>query len=120
MRLTILHVRIAVAINFVGLLVLLLGPFQGLEQHLGLSDKSAHAIAFYVLSLALFASLPRLRRTDLAFGLLAFAAATEIAQTLTGRSGSFADFAADAVGVAGAVIPAMIERLRYILTRQTA
>lgn len=117
MRVTILHVRIAVAIGFVALIVLLLGPFQGLEQRIGLSDKTAHAAAFYVLSLALFAALPRLRRTDLALGLLALAAATEIAQTMTGRSGSFADFAADGAGVLVAVLPAMVERLRFLLNR---
>lgn len=120
MQITILHVRVAVGVGFAAMVVLLLGPFQGLEQHFGLSDKTAHAAAFYVLSLALFAALPGLRRTDLALGLLAFAAATEIGQTMTGRSGSIADFAADGTGVLIAVLPAMVERLRYILGRAPA
>jgi len=119
-KLTVLHVRIAVGIGLAALLVLLLGPFQGLEERIGLSDKAAHVAAFYVLSLALFAALPSLRRTDLALGVLALAAATEVAQTFTGRTGSFPDFAADAAGVLVAVLPATVERLRYFLTSTTA
>jgi VanZ family protein len=116
-KLSVTHVRIFVGFGFATLLVLLLGPFQGLEARLGLSDKTAHAAAFYVLSLGLFASFPRIRRTDLAFGVVGFAAATEIAQLFTGRSGSFEDFAADSAGIVIAVLPAMVERLRYSLHR---
>lgn len=117
MKLNVIHVRVAVALGFAALAVVLVGPFQGLEAKLGISDKTAHAAAFYVLSLGLFASLPRTRRTDLAFGVLGFAAATEIAQTFTGRAGSIEDFAADAAGIVIAVLPAMVERLRYQLSR---
>lgn len=117
MKVSLLQIRLAVALGFALLTVLLLGPFQGLEAHLGLSDKTAHAAAFYVLSLGLFASFPRVRRTDLALWVLAFAASTEIVQTLTGRSGSIEDLIADAVGIVIAVLPAMIERLRYTLNR---
>jgi len=113
----VLHVRIAVGLGFAALSIILLGPFQGLETKIGLSDKTAHAAAFYILSLGLFASFPRTRRTDLALGVLGFAAATEIAQTFTGRSGSFEDLAADAAGIVIAVLPAMVERLRYNLNR---
>jgi VanZ family protein len=116
-QLSVTHIRIFVGFGFATLLVLLLGPFQGLEARLGLSDKTAHAAAFYVLSLGLFASFPRIRRTDLAFGVVGFAAATEIAQLFTGRSGSFEDFAADSAGIVIAVLPAMVERLRYSLHR---
>ena len=115
MQLNVVHIRIFVGFGFATLLVILLGPFQGLEARIGLSDKTAHAAAFYALSLGLFASLPRIRRTDLAIGVVAFAAATEVAQTFTGRTGSFEDFAADATGVLVAVLPAMVERLRYAL-----
>jgi VanZ family protein len=114
-QLNVVHIRIFVGFGFATLLVILLGPFQGLEARIGLSDKTAHAAAFYALSLGLFASLPRVRRTDLAIGVVAFAAATEVAQTFTGRTGSFEDFAADATGVLVAVLPAMVERLRYAL-----
>jgi VanZ family protein len=116
-KLSVTHIRIFVGFGFATLLVLLLGPFQGLEARLGLSDKTAHAAAFYVLSLGLFASFPRIRRTDLAFGVVGFAAATEIAQLFTGRSGSFEDLAADSAGIVIAVLPAMVERLRYSLHR---
>jgi VanZ family protein len=114
-KISLLQIRLAVALGFAMLTVLLLGPFQGLEAHIGLTDKTAHAAAFYVLSLGLFASLPRIRRTDLALWVLAFAAATEIAQALTGRSASIEDLLADAVGIVIAVVPAMVERLRYSL-----
>jgi VanZ family protein len=114
-QLNVVHIRVFVGFGFATLLVILLGPFQGLEARIGLSDKTAHAAAFYALSLGLFASLPRVRRTDLAIGVVAFAAATEVAQTFTGRTGSFEDFAADATGVLVAVLPAMVERLRYAL-----
>jgi len=112
-----LQIRLAVALGFTLMTVLLLGPFQGLEVHLGLSDKTAHAAAFYLLSLGVFASLPHQRRTDLALWVLAFAATTEIAQGFTGRSASLEDLLADAVGIVIAVLPAMVERLRYRLNR---
>lgn len=115
MKISLLQIRIAVALGFALLTVILLGPFQGLEERIGLSDKTAHAAAFYVLSLGLFASLPRIRRTDLALWILAFAACTEIAQAVTGRAASIEDLVADGVGIVIAVLPAMVERLRYSL-----
>jgi len=116
-KISLLQIRLAVALGFTLLIVLLLGPFQGLETHLGLSDKTAHAAAFYVLTLGVFASLPGIRRTDLALWVLALAAATEIAQGFTGRSASLEDLLADAAGIVIAVVPAMVERLRYRLNR---
>ncbi len=115
MKISLLQIRLIVALGFALLTGLLLGPFQGLEAHLGLSDKTAHAAAFYVLSLGLFASLPRVRRTDLALWVFVFAAGTEVVQSFTGRSGSIEDLIADAAGIVIAVLPAMVERLRYSL-----
>lgn len=117
MKISLLQIRLVVTLGLTLIVVLMLGPFQGLEVHLGLSDKTAHAAAFYLLSLGVFAALPHRRRTDLAIWVLGFAAATEIAQGFTGRSSSHEDLLADAVGIVIAVLPAMVERLRYQLNR---
>lgn len=97
----------------VGLVVVLIGPFQGLERNFGLSDEFAHGLAFYAFTVGLFVVLPRFRRIDIALAGLALAASSEIAQSFTGRSGSFSDFTADALGILCAVSPAIAERWRY-------
>lgn len=109
--------RIAFVVGSVGLMVLLLGPFQGLEHVFGLTDKPAHAIASFAVAQALFAIAPRWRRTDLAMIMLVFAIATELAQGLTGRSMSISDFGADALGIGVALIPGMIEQLRRLVRK---
>lgn len=38
----------------ISLLVLMVGPFQGAEQGLGLTDKVAHALAFGMITGAIF------------------------------------------------------------------
>ena len=55
--------RAALWIGGVSLVVLMLGPFQGMERAFGLNDKAAHALAFYGLSIGLFLAAPRSRRT---------------------------------------------------------
>lgn len=96
------------------IVVLMLGPFQGAERHFGLNDFAAHAIAFYGLTALCFLAGPRLRRNDIALVLVALGAAMEVAQGVTGRSASFHDLAADAVGVFAAWAPAQIETLRRL------
>ena len=91
---------------------LMLGPFQGAERLLLLSDKQAHAIAFFTLTSLSFLAAPRMRKMDLAFGALALGAAVEVAQLLVGRSGSVLDLSADAVGVFMAWAPAHFESIR--------
>ncbi|MBN9318548.1 MAG: hypothetical protein J0I28_02515 [Caulobacterales bacterium] len=91
----------------------MLGPFQGLEESFGLSDKAAHALAFYATTLGLFLAAPRMRRMDLALGVLGFGLVMEGLQGVAGRDISLWDFAADAAGVAAAVAPGMVERLRH-------
>ena len=110
-----LAVRLALGAAAAAGAVVLLGPFQGLEREFGLSDGAAHAMLFYLSTLGAFAAFPQRRRTDLALGMLALAALTEALQGLTGRSMSVGDLAADALGVAAAAAPALIERLRYVL-----
>ncbi|WP_426042664.1 hypothetical protein [Brevundimonas sp. TWP2-3-4b1] len=105
--------RITAGVCAVGLTGLLLGPFQGLEQAFHLTDKEAHALAFFGVTLGLFAIAPRFRRTDLALGALAFGVLIELAQGLTGRSVSLIDLMADGVGILAALAPGMVERLRH-------
>ena len=92
---------------------LTLGPFQGAEGAFGLSDKAAHMVAFYGLTILAFIVAPSRRRTDLAIIVLTFGLAIEIAQGLSGRSTSLSDFMADMLGVAFATLPGLVERLRH-------
>lgn len=91
---------------------LMLGPFQGLEQRIGLDDKTAHALAFYALAVSLFAVAPGRRRGDLALMVLSAAVLSEIGQGMTGRSMSLGDLAADALGLAAAMLPGWVESYR--------
>jgi hypothetical protein len=104
--------RVAVACG-IGLCVLLLGPFQGLEREFGLTDKEAHVSAFFCLTAALFAVAPKWRRLDLGLMALAFGLTIELLQGMVGRSMSVSDFVADALGVGAALAPGVIEQLRY-------
>jgi VanZ family protein len=106
-------IQTAFALCVVAAAVLMLGPFQGAEGAFGLSDTEAHAIAFYGLTVGLFLSVPRTRRTDLALVAFGFGALIEIVQSQVGRSMSLSDLAADSVGIAAALAPGMIERLRH-------
>lgn len=110
--------RAAIVFAVLGLLVLTLGPFEGLEARFGLSDGLAHAVAFYGLTLLAFAVAPRTRRTDLAVWVLAFGLVIELAQGLVGRSLSLMDLLADAAGVGVATVPALIERFRDAARRR--
>jgi VanZ family protein len=107
--------RLGALVSGALLTALLLGPFQGLERHLGLSDTVAHAMAFYAVTVGLFAIAPHHRRTDLALAALAFGVVIELAQGLTGRSLSLLDLAWDAVGISAALLPGLVERLRHLV-----
>lgn len=104
--------RIATVLAAAALTGLMLGPFQGLEARLGFTDLQAHALAFFALTLLMFLVAPRWRRGDLAIAVLSFGVLVEMAQGLTGRSMSLADLAADALGVATALAPGLIEQFR--------
>lgn len=97
--------------------LMLLPAFQGAEKGFGLTDKQAHAAAFYVFTLTAFLALPRMRRTDIALAALGLGAAAEVAQLVTGRSGSVMDLSADAVGICLAWAPTQIEHLRRVVRR---
>lgn len=81
------------------LFLAMLGPFQGAEQAVGLSDTAAHAIGFFIVTACLTVLAPRLglwRTTLLA---IALGAGVEVLQGLTGRSANPIDLLADIVGV---------------------
>lgn len=92
---------------------LMLGPWPGLEQAFGLSDKAAHAIAFGGLVAISFLAFPRMRRNDLALAAILLGASIEVAQQFTiDRSGSFGDLFADCAGVAVVYLCSQIESVR--------
>ncbi|QCB45373.1 VanZ family protein [Hydrogenophaga sp. PAMC20947] len=69
-------------------------------QTLHIWDKAQHAVGFMLLSAAGLAAYPR-RYRSLGWGLLAFGAAIELAQSFTTwRQGDGWDWIADAVGIA--------------------
>jgi VanZ family protein len=93
--------------------VLMLGPWPGLEQVFGLSDKAAHALAFGGLVAIAFVAFPRMRRNDLALAAVLLGASVELAQLFTAdRSSSFGDLFADALGVGAVHLASHIEALR--------
>lgn len=116
-RRIVMAARLGFALAALGMAVLMLGPFQGLEQRFGLNDKAAHVIAFYALASGLFLIAPRQRRDDLALYVIAAAFGIELLQALTGRSVSIVDFLMGAAGVTAAWAPGRIEQLRQSFRR---
>ena len=94
--------------------MLMLGPFQGLELVFGLGDKPAHAIAFFCITMGLFAVAPNWRRGDIALGVVFVGVVSEVLQAMTGRSMSMTDLMADGAGTLVALVPGWIERLRLL------
>ena len=82
-----------------------------------LSGVTAHALAFFYLSLALcFAHYPRGPVLAVAVWLLAFGVLLEIVQLLfvVGRSGKFVDLLSDAVGIGlGCAAYALLARILF-------
>jgi VanZ family protein len=85
---------------------------QGIEQALVPWDKAAHFIAFYGLTLAMFAAFPERRRFDLALVAILAGCAIEVVQQFTGRDAGLGDVAADAAGAMAVLTPVWLERLR--------
>ena len=82
------------------LIALMLGPFQGLEQRVGMTDVLAHVAGFAIITAAILLNLPRLGRLPAAGLALALGIAVELLQAQLGRSASLSDLAADLVGIA--------------------
>lgn len=96
--------RLALVLVLTGILVLSLIPVPDGLQVFSWQDKLEHATAFVVLGL--MAASARLGRTRVwVIGLLAYGALIEVAQSMVPyRSADPADWAADAIGVALAVL----------------
>lgn len=105
-------VRMAVVLLAIVLSVLMFGPFQGREQDLGLSDKEAHVLAFFVFTLLAVTAFPRVRKWDIGLACLVVAGLSEVIQMFTGRSASLYDWMADATGVVMAIAPMSFASLR--------
>ncbi|MFP1130223.1 VanZ family protein [Asticcacaulis sp. W401b] len=115
-----IYIRTCLGLLSICIGVLVLGPFSGAEEAFGLTDKEAHIIAFFALTIMLQLAFPRMRRTDLALGVLAVGALIEVAQLFTGRSASVADWMADLIGVGAATLPSYIETFRHFARLGTA
>lgn len=104
--------RIGVTAAALGLLGLMLGPFQGLERELGMGDYQAHALAFYGVTLLVFLVAPRSRRSDLVLILFGVGLLIELAQGVVGRAMSLTDVLANTLGIAAAYAPGLAEQVR--------
>jgi VanZ family protein len=107
--------RVALVTGALTAAALMLGPWPGLEQVFGLSDKAAHTIAFGGLVAVSFLAFPRMRRNDLALAAVVLGASVELAQMFTtDRSASLGDLLADATGVAIVYLASHIENVRAL------
>lgn len=93
-------VRAGATLGALALIALMLGPFQGLEQRVGMTDVLAHVVGFAIITAAILLNLPRLGRLPAAGLSLALGGGIELLQAGLGRSASLPDLAADLVGIA--------------------
>lgn len=93
-------IRWMTAIAVVGLLGLMLGPFQRIEQESGISDKVAHILAFGIVTVALLVNFRHLSPWTVASLAFALAILVEGGQGLLGRDAELADLFAGSIGIA--------------------
>ena len=77
--------------SLAALVLLMLGPFSGLEKHLLLTDEAAHFLAFAIITTALFLNLPLRTRTQIVIIAMLLAASIEVVQSVVGRHAEWAD-----------------------------
>lgn len=104
--------RICLVAAAVGAGALLLGPFARIEERILLTDKEAHLLGFYGLSLLCYVAFPHRRRNDLAASLILLAGASELVQAMVGRDGDLWDWVADVAGVSLTLAPLIAENMR--------
>ncbi|MGZ3304793.1 MAG: VanZ family protein [Asticcacaulis sp.] len=112
-----LTIRICLVLLTVAVSILVFGPFGGAEEKFGLTDKEAHTLCFYTLSVMGLLAMPRMRKLDVALICLAFGALIEVIQSFVGRDGDILDWLADGFGVMLAIAPMMFEQLRSAIRR---
>ena len=113
MKIPLLAARAAFWLAALAVLVLMLLPAEHVQRlPLNFWDKAQHALAFGGLTLlGLLAWPQRPDRWRLLVGLVIYGGAIEVAQHLTGwRHGDWADWVADAVGVALVAVLALARR----------
>lgn len=100
----------------------MMGPFQGIERGMVPWDKAAHFMAFYGLTLLLFAAFPNRRRFELTLLAAFIGSAVEIVQLLTGRDAELGDLLADTCGAFAVFAPVYLEWARqpWVERRGTA
>lgn len=96
--------RVLATLIFTGLLVLMIGPFGGVEAAANIWDKAAHFVAFGLILWAIGVLWRRMPRLWAAAFALAVGAAVEIIQGQVGRDASWGDLLADALGILAALI----------------
>lgn len=91
--------RAGAALVVAGLLFVMIGPFQGAERGVGVSDGTAHALAFAFITGALLLNLPKRSRLQIVLLALGVGIGVEFAQGLSGRDADWHDVVADVVGI---------------------
>jgi VanZ family protein len=92
--------------------IIMVGPFQGIEEAVVPWDKAAHFLAFWGFTALLYVAFPDRRRFDLTLLAVLAGAGIELAQQLSGRDAEMGDIAAAAAGAFAVLAPLWIERLR--------
>lgn len=105
-------VRACLAILTITIAILVFGPFGGLEQKVGFTDKEAHVLAFYALTGLGLLAFPKIRKWDVALVCLAIGGLIEVGQALVGRDGNIPDWLADGLGVVLVMAPLVMQSLR--------
>ncbi|MFT4074499.1 MAG: VanZ family protein [Asticcacaulis sp.] len=105
-------VRSALAVLTVTIAILVFGPFGGLEQKVGFTDKEAHVLAFYALTTLSLLALPKIRKWDVALICLAIGGLIEVVQAMVGRDGNIPDWLADAFGISLVMAPLVMQSMR--------
>lgn len=105
--------RLFAAAVITALLTLMLGPFQTIEQAALISDKLAHAIAFFMIAVSLEIVIWRSNRLLPCLLALILGGLVEVIQGHIGRDASWGDFLADFIGIATAFL--IMARLKPLI-----
>lgn len=105
--------RLFAAVIIIGLLALMLGPFQDFEAATHVWDKLAHAVAFALIAVGFEMLIWRSNRLLPCLLALVTGGLVELIQGMTGRDASWGDFLADFIGIAVAFV--VMARLKPLI-----